>query len=555
MKEMIHVTIDGEDHVYPAGTTYEQIAADRQPQYDADILLVKRNGKLRELYKELEGEGTLMMITGRDRPGIQAYERSAILLFLKAFYDVAGRENVEMLRVEHSVSSALLIRAAGAFTLDEAFIGHVQARMEELTAAALPIRKHHMRTDEAIVYFRQHGMPDKAGALGYRIGSHVNVYELDGFYDYFYGDMLPNTGYLKACRLLPWTEEGLYLLLPTQADPSVPGPFRPSEKVSRTMYESSLRTEKLGLANVGDLNDSISAGHAAELILSQEALMEKRIGDIAQQIAERPEIRFVMIAGPSSSGKTTFSHRLCTQLLACGIRPHAIATDNYFINRVDTPRDENGDYDYESLRAMDVEQFNRDMLALMQGERVQLPHYDFIKGEREYVGQWLELGERDVLVIEGIHCLNDAFSHALPPERKYRIYISALTTMNIDDHNRIPTTDARLLRRIERDARTRGHSAATTIKMWPSVRRGEESHIFPYQDQADVVFNSALIYETSVLRPYIEPILFGIRPEDEAYTEARRLLKFLSYFLPIPADVVPLSSIVREFIGGGCYKI
>ena len=554
MSEVYTVTIDGREYVYPQETTYGEIAADRQGDHDADILLVRRNGKLRELHKRLEGGGTLAMITGRDRPGLQAYERSAILLFIKAFYDTAGRERVDMLRVEHSVSSALLIRAAGTFTLDEAFIRRVQDRMEELVRAELPIIKHHAGTDEAIAYFAAHGMPDKARTLRWRIGSHVNVYELDGFMDYFYGDMLPNTRYLKAFELLPWNGEGLYLVLPTQSDPSVPGVFRPSEKVARVMYETSLRTEELGLASVGQLNEIIAAGKGTELILSQEAMMEKRIGDIAQQIAERPEVRFVMIAGPSSSGKTTFSHRLSTQLLACGLRPHAIATDNYFINRADTPRDEFGERDYESLRAMDVEQFNRDMTALLRGETVELPHYDFIKGEREYNGEFLTLGDRDVLVIEGIHCLNDAFSYALPAERKFRIYISALTTMNIDDHNRIPTTDARLLRRIERDARTRGHSAAATIRMWSSVRRGEESHIFPYQDSADVIFNSALIYETSVLRPYIEPLLFGITPEDEAYTEARRLLKFLSYFLPIPADVVPLSSIVREFIGGGCYK-
>lgn len=282
--------------------------------------------------------------------------------------------------------------------------------------------------------------------------------------------------------------------------------------------------------------------------------MEKQIGDIAHTIAGRAGVRFVMIAGPSSSGKTTFSHRLATQLLACGLKPHAIATDNYFVNRVHTPRDENGEYDFESLGAMDVEQFNADMLRLLNGETVELPHYNFIRGEREYNGDFLTLKDDDVLVIEGIHCLNDVFSHALPPERKFKIYISALTTMNIDDHNRIPTTDARLLRRIERDARTRGYGASATIQMWPSVRRGEESHIFPYQDGADVVFNSALVYETAVLRPYIEPLLFGITPDDASYTEARRLLKFLNYFLPVPADVVPLSSIVREFIGGGCYK-
>ena len=547
------VTIDGREYAYPAGTTYGEIARDVQGGYDADILLVLRNGKLRELHKKLEGDSVLAMVTAKDRPGQQAYERSAILLFLKAFYDVVGAEKVTMLRVEHSVSSGLLIRAAGDFTLDAALIGAVRERMEELVRAALPIVKHHMGTDEAIAYFTEHGMPDKAKTLSYRIGSHVNVYELDGFWDYFYGDMLPNTRYLKAFELKEWTDEGLYLILPTMADPDTPGAFNPSEKVSKVMYDTSLHLERLGIANVGDLNGIVSAGRSTELILSQEAMMEKRIGDIAQEIEGRPDVRFVMIAGPSSSGKTTFSHRLSTQLMARGITPHAIATDNYFVNRADNPRDENGDYDYESLRAMDVESFNRDMIRLMNGETVELPHYNFVKGEREYNGDYLTLGERDVLVIEGIHCLNDAFSYALPREKKFRIYISALTALNIDDHNRIPTTDARLLRRIERDARTRGHSASATIKMWPSVRRGEETHIFPFQDGADVVFNSNLVYETAVLRPYVEPLLFGIRPEDEAYTEARRLIKFLNYFLPIPADVVPLSSIIREFIGGGCY--
>lgn len=548
------VTINGREYTYPAGTTYGEIAAQMQEGQDADILLVLRNGKLRELHKKLEGDSTLRMITAKERPGQQAYERSAIFLFLKAFYDTVGEKRVTLLRVEHSVSAGLLIRAAGDFTLDGAMISAVEARMRELVALERPILKHHMNTDEAIAYFSEHGMPDKAKTLGYRIGSHVNVYELDGFLDYFYGDMLPNTRYLKAFELREWTEEGLYLILPTLSEPGVPGAFNPPEKVSKVMYDTSVHLERLGIANVGDLNGLISGGRSMELILSQEAMMEKRIGDIAQEITARPEVRFVMIAGPSSSGKTTFSHRLSTQLMAHGVTPHAIATDNYFVNREDNPRDENGNYDYESLRAMDVEGFNRDMLRLMAGERVEMPHYNFVKGEREYNGDYLTLGPRDVLVIEGIHCLNDAFSYALPRENKFKIYISALTALNIDDHNRIPTTDARLLRRIQRDARTRGYSAAATIAMWPSVRRGEEAHIFPYQDGADVIFNSNLVYETAVLRPYVEPLLFGIQPEEEAYTEARRLLKFLNYFLPIPADVVPLSSIIREFIGGGCYK-
>ena len=302
------------------------------------------------------------------------------------------------------------------------------------------------------------------------------------------------------------------------------------------------------------MNDVISKGNATQMILAHEAMMEKKIGDIAEEIADRKGVRFVMIAGPSSSGKTTFSHRLSTQLVACGMRPHPIATDNYFKNRADTPRDQNGQYDFESLDAMDVEQFNSDMTRLLNGETVEIPSFNFKKGVREYNGDYLTLGPQDVLVIEGIHCLNDQFSHSLPKESKYKIYISCLTTLNIDDHNRIPTTDARLLRRIERDARTRGYSAQATIRMWPSVRKGEEKNIFPYQDSADMIFNSALIYETALLKPYVEPLLFGVPKDCEEYIEAKRLLKFLNYFLPLPADDVPKTSLMREFVGGGCYK-
>ena len=306
---------------------------------------------------------------------------------------------------------------------------------------------------------------------------------------------------------------------------------------------------------MAELNTAISQGDATSLILTYEAMMEKRIGDIAAEIAQRKEVRFIMIAGPSSSGKTTFSHRLSTQLRACGLRPHAIATDNYFKNREDTPRDENGNYDFEGLGAMDVEQFNMDMVRLLNGEAVELPTFNFKKGMREYNGTFLTLGEGDVLVIEGIHCLNDQFTHSLPKQSKYKIYISCLTTLNVDEHNRIPTTDVRLLRRIERDARTRGHSAQATIRMWPSVRRGEEENIFPFQDSADTIFNSALIYETALLKPYVQPLLFGVPRDSEEYIEAKRLLKFLNYFLPMPADDVPKTSLMREFIGGGCYNV
>lgn len=553
-KRMLTVTVDGLTLSYPEGTPYEVIAKDRQKDYAHDILLVSRDGKLRELHRTLHRSCELQMLTAADRPGYQTYERSLILLLLKAFHDVVGEEQIRRVCVDHSASCALYVRTDCVPAVDEALLARVQARMEALAAAALPIRKRSVETEDAAAWFRAHGMADKARTLRYRIGSHVNVYELDGFVDYFYGYMVPNTSYLRCFGLLP-AEGGLYLRLPSPADPAVLGAFAPSEKVSRVQAQATLHYEHVGIPSVGALNDQVAAGRTTELILSQEALMEKQIGDIAEAVAARRDVRFVMIAGPSSSGKTTFSHRLATQLRAVGLTPHPIATDNYFVDRDRTPRDENGQFDFECLEAMDVEAFNSDMLRLLNGETVELPQYNFKKGMREYNGNHLTLGESDVLVIEGIHCLNDRFSYALPGERKFKIYISCLTTLNIDDHNRIPTTDARLLRRMVRDARTRGYGAAATIAMWPSVRRGEESHIFPYQDSADAVFNSALIYETSLLRPYIEPLLYGIEKSDPAYNEARRLLKFLSYFLPIPADVVPLSSITREFIGGGCYNV
>lgn len=550
---LLQVTVDGEDFTYPQGTPYGQIAADFQKNYAHDILLVNRMGKLCELHKKLDRSCTLKMVTAKDRPGMQTYERSIVFLMLKAFYDVAGSENVQRISVEYSISHALFIQAAGAFRLDQALLDRVESRMREIVAQAMPIEKKSISTDDAIALFRKANMPDKADLMGYRINSHVNVYTLDGFTDYFYGYMVPNTSYLR-CFALQMFEDGFALRLPDPKNPEVLGVFSPSVKVFRELHDASLKSTALHVSNVAEMNACISQGGATQMILAHEAMMEKKIGDIAQEIAGRRDVRFVMIAGPSSSGKTTFSHRLSTQLFACGLKPHAIATDNYFKNRLDTPKDENGQYDFESLRAMDVEQFNRDMVQLLNGERVEIPHFNFKKGVREYTGDYLQLGAQDVLVIEGIHCLNDEFTYSLPKESKYKIYISCLTTLNVDDHNRIPTTDARLLRRIERDARTRGCPAKGTIQMWPSVRKGEEANIFPFQDSADVVFNSSLIYETAVLKPYIEALLFGVPKDCEEYVEAKRLLKFLNYFLPIPADDVPKTSLMREFIGGGCYK-
>lgn len=552
MNSMYTVTVDGTRRSYPSGTPYLRIAQDVQPAYPHDILLVEREGKLCELSEALDRDCTLKMVTLQDKPGMQTYERSAIFLMLKAFYDVVGGQHIQRICVEYSLSHALFLSATGSFQLDQPLLERVEARMRDLAAQALPIQKHSLPTDDAIAMFQQRKLYDKAKLLRCRITSRVNYYSLEDFNDYFYGYMVPHTGYV-TCFHLELFHDGFVLRLPDPTNPQQLAPFRPSLNVFQTLYHGERKSAALHISNVADLNEVICKGAATQTILAHEAMMEKKIGDIAEHIAQRKDIRFVMIAGPSSSGKTTFSHRLSTQLVACGLHPHPIATDNYFLNRDQTPRDEHGEYDFESLKAIDVSQFNQDMTRLLQGETVELPSFNFKKGIREYHGDTLTLGPNDVLVIEGIHCLNDAFSYALPNESKFKIYISCLTTLNVDDHNRIPTTDARLLRRIQRDARTRGYSAQATLQLWPSVRRGEEANIFPFQDHADLVFNSSLIYEIALLKPYIEPLLFGVPRDCPEYLEAKRLLKFLSYFLPLPADHVPTTSLLREFIGGGCY--
>ena len=382
----------------------------------------------------------------------------------------------------------------------------------------------------------------------------MNIYSIENFEDYFYGFMANHTGYVKYFDLSLY-DEGFVLRLPTREKPDVIPDFVPREKIFNVQKESQEWGDKLDISTVGELNDRITKRGIQNVLLIQEALHEGKISRIAEQIAKAGNKKFVMIAGPSSSGKTTFSHRLSIQLAAHGLKPHPIAVDNYFVNREDTPLDEFGEKNYECLEAIDVEQFNKDMLALLNGRRVELPVFNFKTGQREYKGDFLQLEKDDILVIEGIHGLNDKLSYALPKESKFKIYISALTTLNIDEHNRIPTTDGRLIRRIVRDARTRGTSAKDTIARWPSVRRGEEENIFPFQEQADAMINSALIYELAILKVYAEPLLFGIDKNEPEYQEAKRLLKFFDYFVPIPSEEVPNNSILREFIGGSCFHV
>ena len=553
---MAIVTIDGTKKQYPIGTTYQDIAKEYQTQYEDEILLVGINGKLRELHKTVQFDCTLQFYTGKDQPGIQTYHRSAIFLMMKAFYDVAGSENIEKVTVDFSLGKGYYIQPHGTVELTEELLNRVLTRMREYVDQKIPIMKRSVNTDDAIELFHKHRMYDKERLFRYRRVSRVNLYSIGGFEDYFYGYMVQNTGYIKYFDIIPY-DEGFMLMLPQKENPQEVPVFEAEkkQKLFTVLKESVKWGERLNVSHVGALNEGIAAGNINELILIQEALQEKKIAEIAARIGSDRSKKFVMIAGPSSSGKTTFSHRLSVQLKAQGMIPHPIAVDDYFVNRVNSPKNPDGSYNYEVLECLDIDQFNKDMTALLAGETVEKPRYQCKTGEREYRGDYLKLGNDDILVIEGIHCLNDKLSYSLPKESKFRVYVSALTQLNIDEHNRIPTTDCRLIRRMVRDARTRGASAQDTIRMWPTVREGEEAYIFPYQESADMMFNSATVYELSVLKQYAEPLLFGIPRESPEYMEAKRLLKFLDYFLGVNSEDIPRNSIVREFIGGSCFKV
>lgn len=551
---MVTVKINGTEKKYPENITFETIAEEYQKEYNNLIAVVIANGKIRELSKKLTKDCDLKFVTLKDTIGHMTYVRTALMIMLKAVEDVIGKEKITKLKVDFAIGQGYYCAAEGDFKITGELVDKVNERMNEIVAAKIPIAKRPYHVDEAMELFRAQGMADKEKLFKYRRSSYINVYCMDGYYDYYYGYMFPDTSYVKYFNVIAY-EGGFMLLLPGKGEPDKISFFEPREKLFATLKESDEWGKKLGVDTVGDLNNEICKGNINELILVQEALQERKIGEIAKEIAERKGVKFVMIAGPSSSGKTTFSHRLSIQLKTYGLNPHPIGLDDYFVNRDKTPKDENGDYNFECLEAIDVEQFNKDMCDLLAGKTVEIPSFNFMTGLREYKGNFKTLGPEDILVIEGIHGLNDKTSYALPNESKYKIYISALTSLNIDEHNRIPTTDGRLLRRMVRDARTRGASAKRTIEMWPSVRRGEEENIFPFQESADAMFNSVLIYELAVLKQFAEPLLFGIGKEEPEYFEAKRLLKFLGYFIGVSSENLPKNSICREFVGGSCFKV
>ena len=505
--------------------------------------------------KTIDEDVSVEFITTGEIIGNEAYRRTASMMMLKAFQDVMGRENFERLTVQYSLDRGYYCELISDTSLTKELLDRVKLRMQEIQKENIPIIKKSMPKREAIEIFREHKMYDKVNLFHYRRSSRINVYTLEDTVDYFYGYMAPNTSYVRYFDLYLY-DDGFVLQMPEPASPETVDAFEPPEKLFNVLKQSARWGELLGVRTVADINNyrQEADGSFSELMLVQEALQEKKIAEIAESIIESGK-RIILIAGPSSSGKTTFSHRLSIQLRAHGLKPHPIPVDNYFVNREDTPLDEYGKPNFECLEALDIKELNKDLQGLLAGEEVELPVFNFVTGKREMSGEKMQIGDRDVLVIEGIHSLNDAMTYSIDQSNKFKIYISALTQLNIDEHNRIPTTDARLLRRIVRDAAKRGTNAAKTISMWQSVRRGEEENIFPYQENCDVMFNSVLIYELAILKQYAEPLLFSVREDQPEYETAKYLIKFLGYFLGASSENVPNNSILREFIGGSCFNV
>lgn len=542
---------DGRIFETPPGTPLADIlrvAGRASGVADATVVAVVINRKLRELTAPLTADADVAPVTLSDTDGTRIYRRSLTFLLATAAAEVFPEAEIF---VEHSATTAgayfCEIRGRAPFT--QAELQRIETRMCEIVARDEPFVKTQVPVQEAVELFRARGEEDKVRLLAHRQKGTLVLYSLRGYRDYFQGYMVPSTGYLRTFALHAFPP-GFMLQFPHQSRPGELPPITPYPKLFEVFEEAGHWLERLGIRSVGALNDAIAAGRLPEVSLVAEAFHESRLARIAADIAaERERIKIVLVAGPSASGKTTFSKRLAVQLLAQGLRPFPLALDDYFVDRERTPRDEKGQFDYETIYALDLNLFNDNLRDLIAGRATRLPHYNFITGRSE-PGLTVTLGPDHIVIVEGIHGLNPALVPGLPPERVYRVYVSALTQLNLDRHNRVSTTDSRLVRRIVRDTTTRGYNAADTLRRWESVKHGEKQHIFPFQENSDAIFNSALAHELAVLRPLAEPLLLQVRPDTPEFLEANRLLSFLQWFRPAPPDSIPDNSILREFIGG-----
>lgn len=542
---------DGRAFEAPVGTSVEQYVEAALGDGPVPAIAALVNGELRELTYPLQSDARVDPVFLSNSDGVRIYRRSLSFLLVAAARELFPDAHIF---VDHSLPFGgffCQVRDRETFTTEE--LAQLESRMRQIVAEDAPITRECVPLDEAIQMFRARGENEKVRLLERRQKGYLSLYNLRGTRDYFHGYMVPSAGYLRYFAIHPWAS-GFVLQYPRRHWPTELRPVRDYPQLTAIFHEYGKWLHLLGVESVSGLNEAIADGRIRETILVSEALHEQRIAQIVGLIARwRGEVRLVLVAGPSAAGKTTFSKRLSIQLLARGIRPFSLELDNYFVDREKTPRDEHGEYDFEVLEALDVPLFNRHLLALMRGEKVQLPRFDFKTGHREK-GEIVQLEPAHIIIVEGIHALNPQLVPSLPKECTFRIFLSALTQLNIDRHNRVPTTDTRLVRRLVRDATYRGYTAEETLKRWESVRRGEKRHIFPYQEHADVMFNSALVYELSVLKPLAEPLLLQVEPSSPRRVEAKRLLAFLKWFEPCGTDLIPDNSILREFIGGSILR-
>lgn len=544
----------GTKHEFSPGISLAEIYETLKPDMPFGVTNAKVNNVAKPLTYRAYQNKDVEFLDVRDPSGMRTYIRSLFFVLCAAVEEVFPDKQV---LVEHAVSNGYYcdLKLERPITVDD--VTRLKEKMTIMIEQDIKFNQMNMHTEDAIQLFRGKSMYDKVKLLETSGKLYTNIYTLGTHADYYYGDLLPSTGMLKVFNLVKYYD-GMLLSGPSPQNPNVTGEVIKQEKMLEVFKRNLQWIDILGLSNVGDMNLAVKADRATDIINVTEAMQEKRIGIIAEEIAKRfhspDRTRVVLISGPSSSGKTTFSKRLSIQLMTNGIKPYPVSLDNYFVDREHTPKDSNGDYDYESLYALDLELFNNQMHDILSGKEVELPVYNFLTGKREYRGEKLKLDKDMVLILEGIHALNPELTPQIEAGQKFKVYVSALTSISLDDHNPIPTTDNRLLRRILRDYKTRGYSAQQTISRWPSVRKGENKWIFPYQEQADAMFNSALLYELAVLRPFVEPVLRSVPESCPEYAEAFRLLRFIEYFQPIRSKDIPPTSLLREFLGGSSFK-
>lgn len=556
MTQMVRICCKNNNNYkdFPIGSSLLDIYRGFNLNFPYQVVSAKVNNRSEGLKFRVYNNKDVEFLDVRDSSGMRTYVRSLCFVLFKAITEIFPQGK---LYVEHPVSKGYFcnLRIGRPITLED--VNRIKKRMREIVEEDIPYHRIECQTAEAVRVFGERGMKDKVRVLETSGSLYTYYYTLGDTIDYYYGNLVPSTGYLKVFDLVKYYD-GLLLRIPNKQNPEMLEEVVKQEKMLDVFKEYLNWSYIMGLNNAGDVNLACKKGYATDLINVTEALQEKKIAQIADTIFNRGEnggrVKLVLISGPSSSGKTTFSKRLSIQLMTNGLKPYSISLDDYFVDREQTPLDENGNYDYESLYALDLDLFNRQLEALLSGEEVELPRFNFALGKKEYTGDKLKIGENTILILEGIHALNPELTAHIDEKKKFKIYVSALTTISLDDHNWIPTTDNRLLRRIIRDFNYRGYSARETISRWPSVRAGEDKWIFPYQENADVMFNSALLFEFAVLRLHAEPILMGVPRNCPEYSEAYRLLKFISYFTPVRGKEIPPTSLLREFLGGSSFK-